>query len=408
MPDAFHTDTFAAAAAASGHLDTRTAATEAAHVVYDDLGADCDLVVAFASYHHRAALPEAMETVRQTLNPRAAIACTVECAIGGEVEYEGIAGFSVAGMHLPGITLTPWVGTPDDPLPISRPDAMPERLGITDDFAGAIMFGEPFSTPVTRLLPALDLARSGRGAFVGGFASGASQPGQNHLIIDERVEQFGVAGISLSGPIEIGTLVSQGCRPIGDSWVVTNTNRNTVIELGGRPALEVARETARGLREGDRALLERGLMLGSVIDENARPFGRGDFLVRMITGIDAERDTFDVGDILRAGQTVQFHLRDATTADEDLDLLLDAAQVSDPAFAALLFTCNGRGRQLFGQPSHDAATVSRRLGPIALAGCQAAGEIGPVAGRTFLHAHTAALALFRQTETPDETPEESS
>ena len=65
-----------------------------------------------------------------------------------------------------------------------------------------------------------------------------------------------------------------------------------------------------------------------------------------------------VGDAMAVGTTVQFHLRDAATADEDLHALVAARR----ADAALVFTCNGRGTRLFGEPHHDVRVLSEHLG----------------------------------------------
>jgi small ligand-binding sensory domain FIST len=227
------------------------------------------------------------------------------------------------------------------------------------------------------------------------MASGASQPGHNVMILDDRVLEAGAIGVSLAGPLDVGFVVSQGCRPVGSPLVVTKTRANVVLELGGRPAMTVLKDIAEGMSRRERELVSRGLLLGHAIDEHKRPLGRGDFLVRSLLGFDAQHGGIAVGDVPRVGQTVQFHLRDAVTATEDLQLLLDAEVMKEPPFAALLFTCNGRGERLFGAANHDVSIIRDRLGPVPIAGFFAAGEIGPVGNRSFLHGHTASLVLLR-------------
>jgi len=386
-----------AACAVSGHLDTRTAATEVAHEMYDVVGARCDLAVLFASYHHRAALPEAVETLRQTINPRTTLAVTTEGVVGGDSELEGVAGMSGLAMNLPGVTLSPWMSTPDDPIRLQDPHAAAERISLTDDFRAAMVLGEPFSTPITRLLPALS-ACGGEGRTVpvfGGMASGASQPGHNVLVLDDRVFAAGAIGVSFAGRIAVDFVVSQGCRPIGAPMVVTKAKGNLITELGGKPALEEVGRTTSAMEPREQELLRKGLLLGTLIDEGKRPFGRGDFLVRTVIGFDRKAGGLVVGDVPRVGQTVQLQVRDAVTAAEDLQLLLDAQVMKTEPFGAMLFTCNGRGKRLFEVENHDIGIIHDRLGPVPTAGFFAAGEIGPVAGRSFLHGHTAALALFR-------------
>ena len=150
-------------------------------------------------------------------------------------------------------------------------------------------------------------------------------------------------------------------------------------------------DTAADASEEDRALMRAGLHLGIVVDEHQVDFERGDFLVRNVLGGDPETGAHRRRRRRSSvGQTVQFHVRDAAAADEDLGRCSPAR--TPPA--ALLFTCNGRGIRFFGEPDHDAAVVDQLLGPLPLAGAFCAGEIGPVGGRTFLHGFTASLALF--------------
>jgi small ligand-binding sensory domain FIST len=206
-------------------------------------------------------------------------------------------------------------------------------------------------------------------------------------VVDE-----GAVGVFVDGGIEVRTIVSQGCRPIGRPYVVTRAEGNLIAELGGKPAIERLQELASAASEEERELLRSGLHVGLVVDEHKAEFERGDFLVRNLLGADESSGALAVGEHVSVGQTVQFHVRDAGAADEDLRELLTGVDVD--ADAALLFTCNGRGRHLFTVPDHDAGMVEKLLGPIPLAGAFCAGEIGPVGGRNFLHGFTASLALF--------------
>jgi small ligand-binding sensory domain FIST len=226
--------------------------------------------------------------------------------------------------------------------------------------------------------------------IIGGLASAAASPGGNRLVLDDRVVEEGAVGVFVDGGIEVRTLVSQGCRPIGRPYVVTRAEQNLIEELAGKPAIERLQELAADATEEERELLRRGLHMGLVVDEHKAEFGRGDFLVRNLLGADEGSGALAVGEQVAVGQTVQFHVRDAAAADEDLREMLSGVD----ADAALLFTCNGRGRHLFTVPDHDAGMVEKLLGPIPLAGAFCAGEIGPVGGRNFLHGFTASLALF--------------
>jgi small ligand-binding sensory domain FIST len=421
-----------ATSAISGHFDTRTAATEIADKIFDDLGpgGEPDLLLLFGSFHHRSAFDEAAALIHKTVSPRTMLGVTAEAVLGNDQELDGVAGMTAMALRVPGVVLHPWRALPDDPMPMDDVAKVRERIGLTEanakDFRTAIMFADPFTTPITRLLPALNRAMAGRRQFagaepaaegesavelpflcpsriIGGLASGASQPGLNVLVQNDRVISAGAIGVSVfagSANIDVDFIVSQGCRPIGQTFVITKSKGNVILELGGRKAIEALQEMAQELSDSDKRLLSRGLLIGTVINEYKDRFGRGDFLIRSVMGMDQKVGGIAVGEMCRVGQTVQFHVRDAATAAEDLQLLLDGQAMNpNPALAAMLFSCNGRGERLFGVPNHDVSIIRDRLGEVPIAGFFAAGELGPIGDRSFLHGHTASLAVVRTSST---------
>ncbi len=219
--------------------------------------------------------------------------------------------------------------------------------------------GDPYSFPAESFLDWIDTHHPGL-RVVGGMASAARGPGGNRLALGTQVRTGGAVGAFLGPGAEVATLVSQGCRPFGDPLVVTKAEHNLLYELAGRPALEQVVAQARdSLSEAEMVLLESGgLHLGHVIDEHKERFGRGDFLVRNVLGADRATGAIAVGDPVAVGTTVQFHLRDAESADQDLHELV----AEHRADAALVFTCNGRGTRLFGEPHHDVRVLTEHLG----------------------------------------------
>ncbi len=231
---------------------------------------------------------------------------------------------------------------------------------------------------------------------MGGVASGGLALRQSRLFLGGRVLSQGAVGAHLPGA-EVHPLVSQGCRPVGDPYTITRSDGNVIHELGGRPPLARLRELATALPGRDRELLAQGVHVGMVINEYQAEPRQGDFLIRGVVGADPESGAIAVGDEIAVGQTVQFHVRDADSADEDLRRALERESTAlggrRPA-GALLFTCNGRGSRLFSEPDHDAGLLAKMLGEIPVAGFFCAGELGPVGGQNFLHGFTASIALF--------------
>ncbi|MGH3288419.1 MAG: FIST signal transduction protein, partial [Streptosporangiaceae bacterium] len=258
-----------------------------------------------------------------------------------------------------------------------------------------LLIADPYTFPADALLTHLN-DKSPGAVVMGGMASAALAPRQSRLFLDDRVLSAGAVGVHLPNA-EVHPLVAQGCRPIGDAYIVTRADGSIIHELGGRPPLTRLREIAAALPARDQELLAQGLQLGVVIDEYRAEPGQGDFLVRGVVGADPDSGAIAVGDQIQVGQTVQFHVRDAQSADEDLRRALERESQAlggrRPA-GALLFTCNGRGSRLFTEPDHDTGLIAATLGDIPLAGFFCAGELGPVGGQNFLHTFTASIALF--------------
>jgi len=231
---------------------------------------------------------------------------------------------------------------------------------------------------------------------MGGMASGADAPGQGRLLLGERVLEQGAVGVLLQGPLRLWSVVSQGCRPIGRHMVVTRAEENLILELGGKPPLLQLQQLWQELSSRDQELFQQGLHIGLAVSEYRERFGRGDFLVRNVLGLEQQTGALAIAGRARVGQTVQFHVRDSQSADDDLHLMLQVAATAHDAkpASALLFTCNGRGTRLFSQPHHDAQVVRAEMADIPIAGFFAQGELGPVGTQNFIHGFTASIVLF--------------
>ena len=261
-----------------------------------------------------------------------------------------------------------------------------------------LMICDPFTFPAGDLLAHLNQHVPGA-VVMGGMASGGLRRRQSRLFLNGRVLSQGAVGAHLPGA-EVHPLVAQGCRPVGDPYTITRADGHLIFEIGGRPPLARLRELATALPRREQELLAQGAHLGMVIDEYQAEPRQGDFLIRGIAGADPESGAIAVGEEVEVGQTVQFHVRDAHSADVDLRRTLEreaAALGSRQAAGALLFTCTGRGSRMFSEPDHDTGLLTKMLGQIPVAGFFCDGELGPVGGQNFLHTFTASIALFPDT-----------
>jgi small ligand-binding sensory domain FIST len=381
------------AAALSEHPVTAHAVGEATGQVLEQLGPHPDLVVIFVTPPHAGALEDAAAAVRAVLEPTLLIGCASESIVGTGQEVEGTAAVSVwagrfgpiAPLRLTALRTTE--GWMFDGLPDAAPPFVPTAL---------LLLADPYSFPAEEFLATMAERHPGL-PVVGGMASGARGYGGSRLALDSAVMVDGAVGALLGPGAGIDTIVSQGCRPIGSPFVVTDGEGQFIRQLAGKPALARLDEIAAGLSPDDVGLINRtGLHLGRVINEHQATFGRGDFLIRTVMGGDRGTGAIAVNDQLEVGTTVQFHVRDADSADEDLRCIVGERAAAERVGGALLFTCNGRGQQLFGVPHHDAGVLADLLGPVPTAGMFAAGEIGPVGGRNFVHGFTASVVLFKE------------
>ncbi len=384
--------TITAGAGISAGLDPLAAATQAGQQAAAELrGRDADLALVFASGAHLAD-PEAMlEGIHRTLAPAALVGCGAGGVLGSGRELESGTGVAVWAAAL---------GEGEARAFHARVTGEPEEATLEGlpPLAGdgaLIMLSDPYSFPTDAVLEGI--AREAPGIPVlGGLSSARTPEGTAALFLDREVIEDGAVGVSLNG-VEMLPCVSQGAAPLGREVTITAAEGNVIHELAGRPAIETIEQVIGELPLPERALVAAGLLIGIVIDAGQPEYEQGDFLVRGVLGADPDTGAVAVGTTVETGQVVRLHARDARSADQDLrrELRLRSQAIGGrPAAGALMFSCNGRGQSMFGACDHDAAMLEDELGGAPAAGFFAAGEIGPVGGRSFLHGFTATVAVF--------------
>ena len=387
------------ASALSRKTDTEAAVRDLADAVRMQIGqAAIHLAFVFFSPHHAQKADLIAQMIREELSIDVCLGCSGEGVIADAEELETAPALTLWVGCLPHVRLAPLRLAFSEVHDQIQMPGWPEPSAEASTF---VLLADPFTTPIHDVLSVM-AERYPNAQAVGGLTGGGRGPGDNRLLKNGEVFDGGVVGVQLSGPIAIRTVISQGCCPIGERYVVTRAEQNMVFELGSKPALTRLQEVFESLEGTRRRDAHRALHIGIAIDEHRSRFERGDFLVRNLVGADQEAGAIAIGDLVQEGQTVQFQLRDAKSASDDLHVLLaaDRSKHRNPPLGALLFSCCGRGEGLFGQAHHDSRVVQERIGPIPVAGFFAQGEIGPVAGKNFLHGYTASIALFSR---PDES-----
>ncbi|MCA9402994.1 MAG: FIST C-terminal domain-containing protein [Candidatus Omnitrophica bacterium] len=379
---------------------SRTAVTGDMSQIVDELCIDAEKDFDIGLLFISAQLDEHIRDIERAVADRLPVshllACSCAGIIGSEREVEGAPAASLFLAKLPGVRCRTFHIEQEHIEQLNSSEDYYEMLEVyPNENSVFVLIPDPYQIDLNTFLEGMNEAYAGR-PLVGGLASGSTQANGNVLIVNGEVHNRGMIGMALCGDIHIDTIVSQGCKPIGETYIVTKADKNIIYEVAGKTFLDILRQVFLDLNETERQLMQQALLVGIAMDEYTHDFGRGDFLVRPVIGIDQESGAVGIGDRIRAGQTIQLHLRDVKTAAEDLTELLKKFKKKRPSDnrGALVFSCNGRGEGLFGEPDHDITLIQKHLGPIPAAGFFCAGEIGPIGGKNFIHGFTDSIVVF--------------
>jgi small ligand-binding sensory domain FIST len=389
------TSTMRWACAHSRLVDPRRAVLEVASSLLTTLGPGrIDLVLAFFTTPF---LPQA-EMLRAALQRELPAGCLAGASGAGVIarrrEFEGEHALSVVAARLPGIAVRSFMLPPTD---TPGGGACDEWLAfVGQGVAGsalALFFADRFTFDAQHALE--QIGRSSGGVPVaGGCASGGFGRGRSAFFLNDWTGRGGGVLVALEGAVRADFIVSHGCRPIGGPLSVTRAERNLLVELDRRPAIERIRDELRSLDRRDLELVrERGLLVGKAMTSGGS--GPGEWIIHSIVGHDPRKDALAIADVVAEGERIRLHVPDGETARADLRLLLVPQLADREASAALVFCAKERGRRLFGEADEDISAVQSALGGVPAAGLFCDGEIGPARGRNLVHHQTASVVVVR-------------
>ncbi len=392
--------TFSARAAVVATADGKLAVDLLAAELADSGGHESppDLLIVFINDAWQAHYGAILAELRQHIGAATVIGASASGVLANGREYEYVPGISALALWLPGVVATP-IRLHQESVPLlEEPETWHATTGVEPNgVKGIILLADPYRMDSNALISGLGGCYPGA-PILGGMASASEHRRRTWVFIDGQVYDEGGVGLLLEGPVRLVSVISSGAEPVGEAWTITKIDRNTILEIGHRPALDVLLDTAcpHGADRGGGNLPLGEWLIGFPLDEYQDEFGRGDFIVRGILGSDPETRSIIVGGKPRLGQTVQFQRRDPELAAIELHQHVHEVRLGNAPAAALLFTCNGRGEDMFGVPHRDSGIVARHLPAVPLAGLFCNGEIGPTgpAGDPVLHGFTATLALL--------------
>ena len=323
--------------------------------------------------------------------------CSSQGLIAAGEELEENPGLALGHYVLPGAALKAFHFTQEQVEEANGPGYWRLETGVEPEQTnGWLVFIDPFNLDSEAWLQAWSEAYAPL-PVMGGLASGDFSERRTQVYLNGEVFEEGGVAISVGGDVKLASVISQGCTPIGETWTLTKVEQNVIHEIGNRPAYEVLAETFNKLTPEEQKAARGNLFVGLVVNEYLDEYQRGDFLIRNLVSADPRSGSIAVSALPRPGQTMQFQRRSGAAAMEDMSELLARTKEKfrgAAIYGGCLCSCNGRGKNLFGRPHHDANSVQQQFGPMGLAGFFCNGEIGPVGEKNFLHGYTASLALF--------------
>ncbi len=345
----------------------------------------------FATPDFFARAKEMLELVRVHAQIPVLVGCSSSGLVVNGREVEQATGLVLGLFSLPGATARAVVFSPVGDAGSKARAAIGGGAAID----GWLAFAEPFQTDTEEWMQSWQAAFPDLPIY-GGLAMGPPGEAVAQVYCDGEVIEAGGVALAVSG-IRILGAVAQGCTPVGETWTITRADGNIIHRIGNRPAVSVLEETFGELDEERRRRSRGSFFAGLAVDEYVESHGRGDFLVRNLIGADPDSGALAVAASPRQGQTMQFQMRDAAAADEDIRRVLGRLRDEigrSRVLGGCLAVCVGRGEGLFGERDHDAALVRQIVGPVGIAGFFCHGEFGPVGRRSFVHGYTASLLLF--------------
>lgn len=194
--------------------------------------------------------------------------------------------------------------------------------------------------------------------------------------------------------------VTHGCTPASDFLRITRIEGPRVLELDGRPALQVVEERL-GVPRAE--LIARqplpSLTLGEKHSDAFAPFNEGQYVNRLVIAVDPADDALVLFEAdFHAGSRVQLMSYEPwrmieSAQEQTRDLL--AGLPDEPPVCGLYFDCVGRSMAFSGMEEDEAAPVRQQVDALCpLLGFYSGVEIAPFLGRARPLDWTGVLVVF--------------
>jgi small ligand-binding sensory domain FIST len=387
-----------AAGGISTERNSAKAALDAARQALDGLGGQRpDWCIAFVTGEHSETLSALLESLSSATGTPYIVGCSASGVIGCGQELEQGPALSLLAVHSDQMRATPFLFHDEGDQGMTAGIRLGQRLlnsRNSDDML--LVWPDPFHVRPDRLLQSIDAVLE-KVMVVGGAASAIGSNDPTFQFCGTETGRHSVSGIRLGGRFRHAVGITQGCRPLGEPVKVTRAHDNMILEIDGRPALDVLRQQAPGELMDDLDWALNFLFVGLLVNPNEAGAARGEYIARNIVAADPDTGVLAIAESVEEGQNVLFAQREAASAREDVNRLLDEVSPRTTGLNyrfGLYFNCLARGSSLYDEEHTDIGMIGAALPGVPVIGFFSNAEIGPLHGSNQLFTYTGVLLLI--------------
>ena len=383
----------------SGGENSVQAAEEAAQKAMLQAGIDrCDWTIVFCTFPHRANYEEILKTVCDVTKTKNLSGCSALGVLSNEGEIEAEPGVVVLAVSSDEITAKPFIVHQLGAGGLKAGEEIGNSLKSRADKASLLtLLPDPFHIHPDLIFQGLR-SKIGDIPIVGASASEDPRINDTFEFYGDTVASGAASGFLFSGEFSYKIDITQGCKLVGDSCIITGCNKNVISELNGEPAFDALKKIIPDTLVSDPLNIMRLIYAAFPPARGQKEISGGDYLVRNIIGIDPELGAIAVSENVEEGQVISFTTRNPEAAREDLKQMLervgDSRSSEKPFKFGLYFNCCARGRSLYGIDGIDTAYINNVLGDVPIAGFFGNAEFAPLGGKNHLFTYTGVLVLF--------------
>lgn len=382
----------------SSHPSAEQAALQAAAQAMARAGIDqADLVIVFFTVDYFGEAGKLLASVRQVTRTERIVGSSGVGVLTGEGEIEGGPGLAILVLSSDCVKGYPFLFQPLRDRDVEAGVELGRSIAA-DERSLLVLFPDGYHSRPQRLFEGIEEA-FGSLPVVGAGSSENGAYGKTFQACGEKITSNALSGLCLTGDFGSSIDISQGCQPVTEPMTITKTEGNVIFEIDNRPAFEIFARVIKGPLLGDLRRALAFVFAGLPADPKQNMIAPGEYLVRNIVGLDAEKGVVAVAEEVHDGERMIFALRDAQRAREDLVQMLQRQSRNlggkAPHFG-LYFNCCARGTSLYGIPGIDTAYIRQTLGDFPLIGFFGNFEMGPMGRKNRLLAYTGVLVLITE------------